>query len=134
MIYHPQPLTSPSLPLWFCLVSRWRKEAVPLLTKAWKTQRRVVKLRAARQKSSRAGCNETKRSHRQSQMKKRTQSDVKGQENPGLASGDRLFFQGSTRNSQVTEPGASDLEGYDWTNESQYLPMRKHGETDCSLF
>ena len=32
------------------------------------------------------------------------QSDVKGQENPSHASGDRLHFSGSTRNSQVTEP------------------------------
>ena len=35
-----------------------------------------------------------------------TQSDVKGQENPGQASGDRLHFTGSTRHPEVTEPEA----------------------------
>ena len=38
---------------------------------------------------------------------KRTQSDVKGQENPGHASGVRLLFPSSTGNSAVTEPRAS---------------------------
>ena len=46
------------------------------------------------------------------------QSDVKGQENPGQASGDRLHFPGSTRNSQVTESGTSDVEGYYWMPKS----------------
>ena len=41
----------------------------------------------------------------------KTQSEIKGQENPGQASGDRLHLLGSTKDSQVTEPEASDLEG-----------------------
>ena len=73
------------------------------------------------------------------------QSGDPSQENPGQASGDRLYFPGSTRKSQVTKPEASDLEGYYWMpqrvkhhaasssgrNEST-IPMRKHRETDCS--
>ena len=41
----------------------------------------------------------------------KTQSDVTGQVNPSLTSGDRLHSPGSTRNPEVTEPEASNLEG-----------------------
>ena len=34
----------------------------------------------------------------------KTPSDVKGQENPGQASGDRLHFPGPAKNQEVTEP------------------------------
>ena len=71
-----------------------------------------------------------------------TQSNVKDQENPN-----RLHFPGSTNKSQITEPGASDLEGDCWMAErelqmlrrlmdatSPTIPMPKHRETDQKLW
>ena len=64
-----------SLPLWFRLPSRWRREAVRLLTKL-----------------------------RHLTDQEKTQSDVKGQENSGQSLGDRLHFTGPAWNPDVTEP------------------------------
>ena len=44
----------------------------------------------------------------------KTHTDVKGQENPGHTSGDRLHFPVSSGNPDVTKPGALDLEGHYW--------------------
>ena len=56
-------------------------------------------------------------------VQEQTQPDVKGQENPGQAPGDRLHFPSSTRNSQVTEPEASDVEGYWMQKREQQNPL-----------
>ena len=95
-----------SLPLWFRLLSRWRREAVRLLTKPRKTQarrqshsgsgRRVFALAAARHAKSSPLIS----------AQDQTQSDVKDQENPGQACGDRLHFPG------VQAPG-------DWSRKVQ---------------
>ena len=42
------------------------------------------------------------------------QSEVKGQEHPSQASGDRQHVSGSTRHPEVKESNASDVEGYHW--------------------
>ena len=55
----------------------------------------------------------------------KTQSDVKGQQNPGQPSGCRLQNPGTTGNPQVTEPGPSYLEDYYW------LPKRA---AECIVF
>ena len=57
------------------------------------------------------------------------QSDVQRQENPGQASGDRLHFTGSS-NSQVTEPEASDLEGYYWMSKQEQNASSSSGRNE----
>ena len=53
------------------------------------------------------------------------QSDDPSQENPGQASGDRLLFPGPTRNLEVTEPEASDVEVF-------FLGMPKREQQNAS--
>ena len=79
-----------SLSLWFCLLIRWRTEDIWLPTKPRNTPARRLS-----QESKRvlAVCDMI-RAQRWSQLKTGTQSVVKGLENPGQASGDRLHFPG----------------------------------------
>ena len=71
-------------------------------------------------------------------VQEKTQSDVKGQENPDQASGDRVHFPCSAGNPEVTERGTSDKERVAecivviWAQRVLKFRTRKHRETDCS--
>ena len=74
-----------SLPHWFCLLSRWRREAVRWLTSKSKPEgKRVLAVAAVRHEKCSPSIS----------AQEKTQSDVKGQENPSPAAGDRLHFPG----------------------------------------
>ena len=79
-----------SLSLWFCLLIRWRREDICLLTKLRNTQAR----RQSQQSKRVLALCDIVRVQRWSQLKTGTQSNVKGLENPGQPSGDRLHFPG----------------------------------------
>ena len=102
-----------SLPPWLCLLSRSRREAVRLLTKPLNEEvhrhcrkpvgKRVLALSAVRLEKSSPLIS----------AQEQTQSDVYAQESLSQASTDRLHFPGSTRNPEVKESDASDVEAYD---------------------
>ena len=50
--------------------------------------------------------------------------------NPRWSSGDRLHFRGCTRNSRVTDPEASDLEGYCWMPRRQQHASSSFGRKE----
>ena len=95
-----------SLQLWFCLLSKCRREAIRLLTKPPNAQaRRQSQSQWAKEFFSRWLQRDTKRVHLE-----KTQSDGKGQQNTSESAGDRLHVPGSTPNPEVTEQEASELE------------------------
>ena len=113
-----------SLPLWFRLLSRWRKEAVRLLSKPRNTQaRHQCQNQKAKEFSRWLQCDIKKEKTPLLQAQEKTRSSVQGEENPGQASGHRLHIPGSTRNPEVTESGTSDVEG-------KFLDARKR-TADC---
>ena len=60
----------------------------------------------------------------------KTQSDVKGQENPVQASGDQLHFSGFIRNCRVTEPEASHMDDYLSTPEREHNASSSCGRNE----
>ena len=140
-----------SLPLWFCLLCRWRREATRFLMKPRITQAASPKSKPKGNKSSRAGFSAIYRSSSPlTSAQEDTESDVKSQENPGQASGDqprlvqqsddpsqenpgqasgdRLHFTCSTRHPEVTEPDLWDLHRL-----LLYAKKRKQQKTSTSF-
>ena len=60
------------------------------------------------------------------------QSDVRGQESGGQASGDRLHFLGSTENPEDTEPGALDWKDYSWMQKKENITVQSRYEDETS--
>ena len=128
------------------LLQQMSKRSRPFTDEALKhTQaRRQSQSRWAKEFSRWLQC-DTKRAHLWSQLKKKTQSDVKCQESPSQASGDRLRFPGSTWNPEVADPEVSVSESYhrvpkreqknapSWSRRNgSHNPEPRHRETDCS--
>ena len=99
-----------SLPLGFRLLSIWRREAVRFLTKPRNTQARPQSQRQKAKEFSRWLQFDIKRAHRRFQFKKRCNPVSKAGRVQARHRATDCMSQASSRNPEVTEPEASDLE------------------------
>ena len=79
--------------------------------------------------------------HRESSLlisaQEKTQIDVRIEDNPGQASGNRLHFPRFIRNPVVSEPGALGWENYDWTSKREQSASSSAGrnsQNPCPSF
>ena len=123
-----------SLPLWFCLLSRWRREAVRLLTKPRNTQARRGDVKASRPKSFRAGCSVTwKELTVGLSFRKRRVSDDPRQENHRTRHRvTDCICKVSAGIFDVTDKKKSNMLRRHLDATSSMIPMPRFRETDCS--
>ena len=108
-----------SLPHWFRLLTRWRREAVMLLTKSRNTHaRHQIRLQKAKELSLWPQCDIRKIKKRRNPKSEVRRIQVRHRVTDCIS-------QVSTNNSKVTDRRPQD-------ETSLKIPVHKHRETDCS--